>query len=139
MRKPIEGVERFNRISGGANATLSTLFILLALLCIIPFVFVIMISLSSETSIAQNGYQFWPKELSFEAYGFLWKNINMLLDALKVSMIVTVVGTVIGLILTTAMGYVLSRDDFKLNALYTWIVFIPMIFNGGLISTYFIN
>ncbi|MDG0794303.1 carbohydrate ABC transporter permease [Cohnella ginsengisoli] len=43
------------------------------------------------------------------------------------------------MLLTTSMGYVLSRPNYKLNGLLTWIVFIPMIFNGGLVSSYYIN
>lgn len=59
--------------------------------------------------------------------------------ALGVSALVTVVGTVLGIFLTTSMGYVLSRPNYKLKGFLTWVVFIPMIFNGGLVSSYFIN
>lgn len=52
------------------------------------------------------------------------------------SVIVTVIGTVITVALTTTMGYVVSRKNFKLKGIYTWIIFIPMIFNGGMLSSY---
>jgi putative aldouronate transport system permease protein len=55
------------------------------------------------------------------------------------SILVTVSGTMLGIILTTTMGYVLSRTSYKLNNFLTWIVFIPMIFNGGMISSYVVN
>ncbi len=55
-----------------------------------------------------------------------------------VSLFVTIVGTALGTLLTTLMGYVLSRPDYKLNGFLTMLVFIPMVFNGGLVSTYFI-
>lgn len=134
----LSGYERYNRVSVGANAALVILFAVLALVCVLPFVLVIMISLSSEASLAQYGYRFIPKEFSGEAYQFLWKNRNMLLNSLEISVIITVVGSAAGLLLTTSMGYVISRQ-FKLTSFFTWVVFIPMIFNGGLISTYFIN
>ena len=63
----------------------------------------------------------------------------MILRALGVSVLVTVVGTVLGVLLTTSMGYVLSQSKYKLNGLLTWVVFIPMVFNGGLVSSYYIN
>jgi putative aldouronate transport system permease protein len=52
---------------------------------------------------------------------------------------VTIVGTIIGVMLTTTMGYVLSRRGYKLNGFLTWLVFIPMIFNGGMIASYVVN
>jgi putative aldouronate transport system permease protein len=63
----------------------------------------------------------------------------MITRALGISVLVTVVGTVLGVMLTTSMGYVLSRPNYKLKGLLTWIVFIPMVFNGGLVSSYYIN
>lgn len=131
--------DKLNRISGSANLILSTLFALLALICVVPLILVVTISISSERSLYEFGYRFIPKELSLEAYRFLWNNRAMLLQSMKVTLIVTVGGTILGLFLTTSMGYVLSRKEYKLRKFFTWIVFIPMIFNGGLISTYFIN
>ena len=58
--------------------------------------------------------------------------------ALGVSIFVTIVGTALGVLLTTLMGYVLSRPDYKLNGFLTMVVFIPMVFNGGLVSTYYV-
>lgn len=141
MKRKVEtasGYEKYMRVSGGANAGLVVLFVVLALLCVIPLYFVIVISLSSEASIAKHGFSFFPSELSRDAYDFLWKNRNMLFDATKISLLVTAVGVVVGLMLTTSMGYVISRN-FYLKGFFTTVVFIPMIFNGGLISSYFIN
>lgn len=128
--------ERFNRVKKPTNIIFSVIFIVLALMCVIPALFVVIISLSSQDSIQQVGYSFFPKEFSLEAYQYLWNSREMIGRALGVSVGVTVFGTIIGLFLTTTMGYVLSRPGFKLKGLFTWIVFIPMIFGGGLIATY---
>ena len=85
------------------------------------------------------GYSFFPSELSGTAYKFLWNERGTILNALGISVLVTGVGTVLGLFLTTTMGYVLSRPVFKLKGFYTWVVFIPMIFNGGMLASYVIN
>ena len=45
----------------------------------------------------------------------------------------------LGVILTMLMGYVLTRSNYKLNGFFTMVVFIPMIFNGGMISSYVVN
>lgn len=130
---------KLNRISGTTNACFNIMFIILALICIIPVFFVFMISISAEESIAQNGYRFIPEVFSLDAYKFLGREISMIIDALGISVIVTVVGTVLGVALTTLMGYVISRSNFKLNSFFTMLVFIPMVFNGGMISSYVVN
>ncbi|WP_054027675.1 carbohydrate ABC transporter permease [Bacillus sp. FJAT-28004] len=133
------GLEKFNRTSNIVNIFFNLIFIVLALLCVIPVIVVLSISLSSEDSIRETGYHLLPIALSGEAYGYVIKQGTMILRALGVSALVTAVGTVLGVLLTTSMGYVLSRPTYKLNGFLTWVVFIPMIFNGGLVSSYFIN
>lgn len=130
---------RMNRIGKKTNAAFNALFILLAALAIIPVIFVFVISVSSEQSIREIGYSFVPKSLSGIAYRFLWHERSTIFQALLVSLTVTISGTVLGLSLTASMGYVLSRPRFKLKSIYTWAVFIPMIFNGGMVASYVVN
>ncbi len=101
-------------------------------------VLVVSISFSAEQSITDYGYRLIPKIISLDGYGYLLKQGALIIRALGVSLFVTIVGTVLGTLLTTLMGYVLSRPDYKLNGFLTMLVFIPMVFNGGLVSTYFI-
>ncbi|REE56289.1 carbohydrate ABC transporter membrane protein 2 (CUT1 family) [Paenibacillus taihuensis] len=133
------GLDKFNRISNVSNTVFHIIFILLALVCLVPVVVVLSISLSSEDSIRHTGYHILPTALSADAYHFIMKQGTMISKALGISVLVTVVGTVLGILLTTSMGYVISRPNYKLKGLLTWIVFIPMVFNGGLVSSYYIN
>ena len=130
---------QMNRVRPGTNAGFNLLFTLLAAMAIIPVLFVFMISISSEESIRVSGYSFVPQSFSNSAYMFLWNERATILSALWISVLVTVSGTVLGLALTTTMGYVLSRPGFKLKGFYTWVVFIPMIFNGGMVASYVVN
>ncbi len=130
---------KMNRVRPGTNAGFNLLFTLLAAMAIIPVLFVFMISISSEESIRVSGYSFAPQSFSNSAYMFLWNERATILSALWISVLVTVSGTVLGLALTTTMGYVLSRPGFKLKGFYTWVVFIPMIFNGGMVASYVVN
>lgn len=125
-----------NRIKPSTNAAFNALLVICSLMCIVPVIFVFMISISSEASLISAGYKFWPQEFSLSAYQFLWKEKDMLIGALGISVLVTLVGTALGVMLTTMMGYVLSRPVFKLKGLFTWVVFIPMIFNGGMVANY---
>lgn len=137
-KKVLEGLAKFNRVSKPVNIIFSIIFIIAALCCVIPLIFVIIISFTDKTSIAAIGYSFFPQKWSLSAYEMLWKSRDSIIRAFGVSIFITVVGTVLGLFLNATMGYVLSRRSFKLRKLYTWLVFIPMIFNGGMVSTYII-
>lgn len=132
-------VQKWNRIKPQTNYLFNFIFIICAVICIIPVFFVFMISISSEESIRSFGYKFIPDSFSLDAYHFLFKEIDVILRALGISVFVSVIGTVIGLFLTTTMGYVLSRKNFRLNNFFTMVVFIPMIFNGGMIASYVVN
>lgn len=133
------GLDKFNRPSKGVNVLLHLIFLVLALICVVPMLVVLSISLSSEESIRQTGYHLFPTAFSGEAYGYIAQQGTLILRALGISVLVTVVGTVLGILLTTSMGYAISRPNYKLKGFLTWVVFIPMVFNGGLVSSYYIN
>lgn len=133
------GLDKFNRIGKGVNILFNLFFILVALGCVIPVLVVLSISLTHESYIRETGYSIIPMVLSLDAYAFIAKQGTIILNALGISVLVTGVGTVLGVLLTTSMGYVLSRPSYKFKTFMTWLVFIPMIFNGGLVSSYFIN
>lgn len=135
-REEAEAGFRLNKIKPVTNGLFNALFAVLSFICIFPFFFVLMISISSETSLRTNGYALIPSEFSLAAYEFLWNERDMILRSLLVSIGVTVLGTVIGVLLTTMMGYVLSRPQFKLRGFLQWVVFIPMIFTGGMVANY---
>lgn len=134
----LDGLEKFNRISNPTNALFNLIFLIISLTCIIPIILVVSISFTAESSIQEYGYSLLPREFSAEGYTFLLKQGTMILQALGISLFVTIVGTVLGVLLTTLMGYSMSRPAYRLKGLLTWIVSIPMVFNGGLVSTYFI-
>jgi putative aldouronate transport system permease protein len=132
-------VERFTKVGPFANAVFNTIMAILALICVVPMLLVISISFSAESSLNEFGYQFIPKAFSFDGYAHLFTQSGLIVRALGMSVFVTVVGTAMGVILNSLMGYVLSRREYRLHKFYTWFVFIPMIFNGGLVATYFIT
>ena len=135
----MEELSRFNRVKAVTNVLFSVIFILLAVSTVLPVVFVLIISISSETSIAQNGYSFFPSEFSLSAYEYLWVSRNYIGRAFLNSIGITMVGTILGLILTSTLGYALSRPDYRLRNVYTIMLLIPMLFSGGLVATYMVN
>ncbi len=134
-----DAVTRFNRVSMPINMLFSIIFIVLALVAITPAVFVAIISLSTNESIQRIGYSFIPESWTLSAYTYLWRLRGFIGRSFLVSVGVTVVGTVIGLFLNTTMGYVLSRKAYRLRRFFTMMIFIPMLFSGGLVASYMIN
>ena len=136
MAKKEESGQSLNQIKTSTNIVFNVIFFILAVMCVIPLLFVFSISITDETALRTNGYQFIPSKFSSSAYQFLWNERIMILRAAFMSILVTVVGTVISIALNTSMGYVVSRRNFKLKRLYTWLIFIPMVFNGGMLASY---
>lgn len=130
---------RLTRISWPANLGFNAVLLFFALACFLPFVVVFLVSITDEASILSRGYQLLPKEFSLQAYRFLWKEREQIIQALIMSLAVTGIGTVLGVLLTSVLGYVMSRPGYRLKGFLTWMVFIPMIFNGGMVASYVIN
>lgn len=128
----------FNSISKPTNILLNILFSILAALCIIPFLFVLIISLTSEEALRMNGYRFWPEEWSFDAYRYILSSGNNIIRSYGITIFVTVVGTILGLFIMTTYGYALSRKYFHFRGFFTKLIFIPMLFSGGMVSSYLV-
>ena len=139
MRITGDGLSRFNQLKPLTNVAFSTLFIVLALITFIPVLFVFIISISSEASIAQQGYSFFPKELSLGSYEYLWQSKDYIGRAFINSIGITICGTCLGLVLTSTLGYTLSRPNYYLKGLYTLMILLPMFFSGGLLASYMVN
>ena len=136
-----DNMNRLNRISPTTNVLFNILFLVLALMCFLPIIFIFIISITKNDVLRTQGYQLYvtAETASFDAYTFLWNQKHVILNDLVVSVKVTVIGTVLGVMLTCLMGYVLSRKEHKLNGFLTMLVFIPMVFGGGLASSYVVN
>lgn len=125
-------------ISRKTNISFNIILSLIAISCVLPLLFVIIISLTNEEDIVRYGYSLFPKNFSFKAYEVLFSSGNSLLLTYINTILVTFLGTVLGLIITTAYAYALSRQDFRYRKIFSIIIFIPMVFSGGLVATYMV-
>ena len=121
-----------------SQAALYGILTLISVLWIIPVLFIFSLSVTPETSLSEVGYRLIPKEITFDAYAYIIKNPAQILNSYKISIIVTVIGTVAGLMFTTGIAYAMSRKDFKLGKHITRFVMFAMLFHGGLIPTYIV-
>ena len=140
-REVTDNLNRLNRIHPVTNVLFNALFLILALVCFLPIIFIFIISITKEEVIRSQGYQIFvtAETIATDAYEYLWGQRNTILNGLWISILVTGAGTVLGVALTALLGYVLSRTEHKLNNFLTVMVFIPMVFGGGLASSYVVN
>ncbi len=134
-----EGDLAINRISKGTDRVLNLIFLIWTLACVLPLILVVIVSFSSEQSIFQNGYSFFPSEWSLDAYRFFFRLGDQLVRSYGITIFVTVAGTLFSLAITAMFAYVLSRADYAYNRLFTLLMLFTMLFNGGIVATYMVN
>ena len=125
-----------NRISKKADIVLNICFSVWTLACVLPLLLVVIVSFSSEQSIFENGYSFFPSEWSLAAYEFFFKLGDQLIRSYGITIFVTVVGTLFSLAISASFAYVLSRSDYAYNRLFTLLMLFTMLFNGGIVPQY---
>jgi putative aldouronate transport system permease protein len=113
-----------------------SLITIVAVLCLLPFIVLISGSFSSEHAISNYGYGILPKEFTVSAYSMLFKYPADIIRAYGVSILITAVGTSLGLFIITMTAYVINRKDFKYRNKLSFFFYFTTLFNGGLVSTY---
>ncbi len=103
---------------------------------LLPLILIVIASFSAESALIQNGYSYFPKALSLDAYYYMVKQGVTILRSYGVAIFVTVAGTVTGVILTTMLAYAISRKSFKYRNALAFFVFFTMLFNGGIVPSY---
>lgn len=124
---------RRNKVSG---VLINLYFILSSLLFIIPFVLIISASFTDEQTLLQEGYKLIPAKFSVEAYKYVFRSPQQLLDSYKITIIYSAIATVLGVVVMAMMAYPLSRPNYRYKRIVTFFIFFTMLFSGGLIPTY---
>ena len=112
---------------------------LFTLFCLLPVLLVVIVSFSSEASVAAKGFSFFPSEWSVKAYDYVLKFGRQLLVSYGVTTFVAVFGTLLSLWLTSMFAYSLSRKNFNWRGGLSVYLLITMLFSGGTLGGYLIN
>ncbi len=107
-----------------------------AVICLLPFIMIITGSFTAEESIFKDGFRIIPKQTSLEAYKLLFKSPDSLLNAYVVTIVITAIGTGLGLFFTSMTAYVLLRRDFPWRNQFSFFFFFTTLFSGGLVPWY---
>ena len=130
---------RLNSVSAGTEAVMNVVLALFSLCCIIPFIFVVIISFSSEESIRTIGYSFWPMAWSTGTYAYAFEKLPQIWRSFFNSVLITGIGTVLSTLICVLYSYALYRPDFKYRNFFNFFSFFVMLFGGGLVPTYIIS
>ena len=119
----------FNRV-----ATIILTF--LVIVTLLPIVLLVIASFTKEQVLIQNGYTFFPKALSLDAYYYMVKQGAVIVRSYGVSFLVTILGTVMSVAVTMTLAYPMARKSFRYKNVLSFFVFFTMLFNGGIVPSY---
>lgn len=123
---------RSDRVFDVVNILLMSMVLLIMFY---PLYYIVIASFSEPAAVAMGKVYLWPKGFTTEAYGNVFKN-ERIWTGYRNTIIYTVFGTMLNLILTIPTAYVLSKKTLKGRSIISWYFLIPMYFSGGLIPTY---
>ena len=108
---------------------------LVGLICLMPFIHVLAKSFSGNMPLVLKQVYFWPKEFQWDNYSFVLNNKQYLVS-MKNSVIITVCGTALSMIITFLTAFVFTRQNLPFQKLYVRLFIFTMFFGGGIIPTY---
>lgn len=106
-----------------------------SLSCLLPFLNVASLSLSSKSAILRGDVGFWPVEFETTAYQAIFADKTMT-RSLVFTIIITVVYTLFSMILTILMAYPLTKKRLKGRKFFSFLALFTMYFSGGTIPIY---
>lgn len=106
---------------------------------LLPFLLIVATSFTGDENIRRYGYSFILREINFDAYKYILDNPKQIIDAYKMTIFTTAVGTLGGIFLTGMLSYTISRKDFAIRGFLSFYVYFTMLFNGGLVASYIWN
>ena len=136
MAKQITNYSR-DRIGLG-QIILALILILLTVFFAAPVLLVFIAAFTDEVYINQHGFSFLPEVWSMNGINSVLRYGQQLLQSYGITILVTVAGTLFGLLIMSMYAYSMSRRDFRLSKFLSIFLLIPMLFNGGQLSGYIV-
>jgi putative aldouronate transport system permease protein len=121
-----------------ANAFLNLLMVIVCLLALIPVYVIVISSVTSEAALTANGYRLWPAEFSTLAYKYLFMQGSIIITAYINTILATLAGTLLAVVMVGLYAYAISRDNFKFKTFFTFYAFFTMLFGGGLVAYFMV-
>ncbi len=123
---------------GVGQYILGFFLLLYTLFCALPVVLVFIAAFTDEKAIAKNGFSFFPEKWSMAGMNAVLRYGTQLMRSYAVTIGVTVVGTLLGLLIMSMFAYAISRPGFRLAKFLSVYLLIPMLFTGGQLAGYIV-
>ena len=118
------------------NLFIYVILSLVFVICVFPLLYVVSVSLTPISEVHKNGgFLVIPREITLDAYKMIIEQ-RMIPQAMKITIFITVAGTIINIISTVVMAYPLSKRNLAGRKYLIPFVIFPMIFNGGTIPAF---
>lgn len=118
------------------QVVINIILLIVTLCTVLPILLLFMSSITEESSLIVNGYSLFPKEFGLSAYQCILQNRATIFRAYGITIIVTVIGTAVSLMMTTMMAFPLSLSNLPFRRALSFFVFFTMLFSGGLVPSY---
>lgn len=128
-RQSRDDAKRFRSVS-------TVILSVLVFFIVLPIALVVISSITDENVLISTGYTFFPSKLSLDSYYYMVKQSEIILHAYGVTILVTCVGTLASVMITTMLAYPMSRPNFRYRNAIAFFVFFTMLFNGGVVASY---
>jgi putative aldouronate transport system permease protein len=125
-------------ISPAVNLFLNLYMVIVCILVLIPVYVIVIASVTSEAALTANGYRLWPAEFATVAYKFLFSQGSIVITAYINTILSTLAGTLMSVVMVGLYAYAISRDNFKFKTFFTFYAFFTMLFGGGLVAYYMV-
>ena len=123
---------------GFGQYVLGFFLLLYTLFCFLPFLLVVIAAFTDEQALKNDGYSFFPKKMAMTGMGQVLKYGKQLGNSYAITILITVVGTFLGLFIMSMFAFAISRKEFYLSKFLKVYLIIPMLFNGGTLAGYMI-
>ncbi len=138
MAKKAKSVSLFSRVSKADRAFDIVNFIIMlfvSIVCIYPFYYCVVISFNEGYDALKGGIYLWPRMFTFENYKIIFQD-GAIITAFVVTLLRTVIGTALSLVLTSFMAFSMIRKQLMFRKFYITMGIVTMYFSGGLIPLY---
>ncbi len=109
-----------------------------SVLAVFPFILLLVASFTDNQTALMNGYSFFPEKWSLEAYQYIAREWMTVGRAYLMTILVTVIGTVLSLVLTSTFAFAVSNDKLPGHKILMFMSIFTMLFNGGIVASYYV-
>ncbi len=128
-------MRKFNVFDGLIYSAISVY----SIICLVPMLLVVAVSITKETAIISSGYRLIPEEFSLEAYRLVLGQGTSVSRSYVVTIVVTLTGTLVAVLMTSMAGYTLANKNIRYRDGLALFFFITMVFNTGVVPWYLVS